>query len=49
MINKQEARGEKVVTSKKAILLNKIEKEKSRKEIAEAISKERHHIKKFLK
>lgn len=49
MINKQEVRVEKVVTSKKAILLNKIEKEKSRKEIAEAISKERHHIKKFLK
>lgn len=48
MVNKQ-ARGEKAVTSKKAILLNKIEKEKSRKEIAEAISKERHHIKKFLK
>ena len=35
--------------SKKAIFLNKIEKEKSRKEIAELINRERHHIKRFLK
>lgn len=36
-------------TSKKALFLNKIEKEKTRKEIAEMISRERHHIRKFLK
>jgi hypothetical protein len=35
--------------SKKAMLLNKIEKEKSRKQIAEELNRERHHIKKFLK
>ena len=31
------------------MFLNKIEKEKSRKEIAELINRERHHLKRFLK
>jgi hypothetical protein len=41
--------GEGKTGSKKAVFLSKIEKEKTRKEIAEMIGRERHHIRKFLK